>query len=213
MVITTDAIDPPVEGAPKRHPAYSFNRLVKQDIIRHGQAGWTRTARTRTVPPDPPSAAQIACRAPFRFMRPNWWNFNNAVKDQWNDAHPVDPFCEAVKRWLAGHSPSDTPYYPLDDPSDLTVNASAATCPAGIALTFTPSGWYALWGIAIIRDNQEITEPDPFMLIVIYPTTTAEEKTYLDCPRQPGTYHYRFAACEITGKRGPFSPDVSATFP
>lgn len=169
--------------------------------------------RLRTDRHDPKTPAQIACRAPMAFGRPAYYSLPQAVIDQWNDVDPMDFFCEAVKRWLAGHSPATSPYFPVDTESEITVTATATATASGILIQFTPSDDYALWGIAIIRSLQEITQPDPYTLRVIFHHTTTATALWIDCPKKPATYHYRLAACENTGKLGAFSPDISATIP
>jgi hypothetical protein len=156
---------------------------------------------------------QLACRAPMRFAKTVYYVQPPAVIDQWKEVHPMDFFCEAVKRWIAGYSPAVSPYYPVNTPSELTISATATAAGGSILLTFTPSAHYALWGVAIIRSTEPIETPDTMMLRIIYPLKAAVKKTLIDSPKKPGTYHYRFAACEITGKRGEFSPDISATIP
>ena len=209
-IITTPYIDPP-PGTPPPGRSITKTRLVKQDIVRQGITGWSNIIRQRSGRHDPKTPAQIACRAPMRFARPNWWAANQDIKDQWNLEHPLDFFCQAVARWIDGHSPAVSPYYPLDDPSDLTVVGTATAGANAMILKFTASHWYALWGIAIIRSQYPIVTPTWNMLRLIYPTTKDTEHTWLDTPLAAGVWHYRYAACEITGKLGAFSDDVFDT--
>lgn len=213
MAIITTAIEDPLPGVDNPRRAITDTRLVKQNIIRQGISGWTTTLRRRTTRHDPATPKQIACRAPMRFGRAYYYNPGYVTKSLWNDVHPEDLFCEAVKRWLAGHSPAAGPYYVSDDPSTITIDATATASINAMILRFTPSDYCALWGVAIIRSQYPIVTPTWAMLRMIYPTTTIAERTWLDHPLAAGVWHYRFAACETDGKLGAFSDDVSDTVP
>jgi hypothetical protein len=196
---------------PRRNGAIS--RLRKLDIMRHGVTGWTDTIRLRTERNDPRTAAQMACRAPMHFAAQKYPGLNGDEIAEWNEVHPKDFFCDAVHRWLTGHSPCVSPYYPLDDASEITIAASATYTTSGILILFTPSLWYGLWGVAIIRSSTPIETPDPFTLRAIVPHNTAPQGSWIDADVKPGTYHYRLCACEIDGRIGAFSADISATVP
>ena len=211
MAIVTTPIADPLPGIPTPRRSITSTRLVKQDIVRQGHGGWSKTIRRRTSRHDARSPKQIACRAPMHFAALAYHDMNTAEKGQWNDVHPEDFFCEAVKRWLQQHSPAVSPYYPLNDQSAITISATATASIASMLLRFTPITAYALWGVAILRDRYPIITPTWPMLRIIYPTTTDHEQTWIDHPLSPGLWHYRLAACEITGRLGPFSPDVFDT--
>jgi hypothetical protein len=203
-----DPLPPELNGEP---PRGGLRDLTKTNIIRHGTGGWTRLAYLPRRPGPPPTDKQIACREPMRFARKKYFEENLDNIALWNEAHPVDYFCEAVKRWLAGHSPASSCLFPHDEESTITVTGSATASLNAMILRFTPSDNYALWGIAIIRSRYEIVTPTWAMLRFIHPTTLLTEQTWLDCRLSAGVYHYRFAACEITGRLGAFSPDVFDT--
>jgi len=203
-----DPLPPPLTGEP---PRGGVRPNTKTNIIRHGTAGWTRVAYFPRRPGPPPTDKQVACREPMRFARKKYFEENLDNIALWNEAHPVDYFCEAVKRWIAGHSPASSVLYPHNEESVLTVTGSATASLNAMILRFTPSDNYALWGIAIIRSRYEIVTPTWLMLRYIHPTITLNEQIHLDCRLTPGVYHYRFAACEITGRLGAFSPDVFDT--
>jgi len=211
MVLLGPQVDPLPPGALAEPPRGGMRALTKSNIIRHGTAGWTRLAYFPRRPAPAPSDAQIASREPMRFARKQYFAENPDNIAIWNEQHPVDYFCEAVKRWIAGHSPASSCLYAHDEESAITVTASATASLNTMILRFTPSDNYALWGIAIIRSRYEIVTPTWIMLRYIHATTTLNEQTHLDCRLRPGVYHYRFAAAEITGRLGPFSTDVFDT--
>jgi len=213
MALLGPELDPMPPGAPQSTKPAVIRPLTKLDIIRHGTGGWTRLAYRQRRPMPPPTEKQRACREPMRFARAYYYNPAYVTKSLWNDVDPVDMFCEGVKRWLAAHSPAASPYYTSDEPSAITVTASATASINAMILRFTPSDYCALWGVAIIRSQYPIVTPTWPMLRFIYPTTTVQERTWLDHPLPAGVWHYRFAACETDGKLGPFSTDVFDTIP
>jgi len=165
----------------------------------------------RTTPHDPKTAKQIACRALMRFARWQWPYLTPEQKEPWAWNDGILFFAEPVERWLELHGPAIVPNGSTD-PSTITIgNASALNQGRAVALSFTPSSATSLWGIAILRSTAEIVTPDPYTLIIVFPTKTADPILYLDSPLRKGTYHYRAAACESTGKLGAFSADVSVT--
>jgi len=167
----------------------------------------------RTRPHDAQTPAQIACRSVWRFCGYQWRRMTENQRSAWGDIAPNTFSGFSLSRWMSLHAPSRSPY-PSDDPSSITITAaSAEPNRIAIALSFTPSSSTLLWGIVILCSSSEITTPDPFMAIIFYPTISTTPILYLDSPRNPGTYHYRAAACELTGKLGPFSSNVFATIP
>jgi len=213
MVLLGPPLDPMPPTAPRSIKPVVVRDLTKLDILRHGCGGWTRLGYRQRRPMPPPTDKQRACREPMRFARKKYFEENLDNIAIWNANHPVDYFCEAVKRWLAGHSPASSCLYPLDGASEITVTAAAAYTAFGIMLTFTPSDWYALWGIAILRAVEPIETPDVWSLRYIYPQNRQVEATWIDADKKSGTYHYRLCACEITGRIGPYCADVFATVP
>jgi hypothetical protein len=203
----------PHAGPPKPHRNGAISELRKTDISRHGVSGWTHAIRLRTKPHDPQTAAQLACRAPMRFARAVWHELTPDTWNLWKAYVQPNYFCEAVRRWCLLHAPAYT-RVGMNDASTITIDdVTAVATSSGIMLNFTPSSPAALWGVAILRSENEITTPDAKKLIYIYPTSSAARGTYIDNPAKPATYHYRLAACEDNGRLGSFSTDVSATLP
>jgi hypothetical protein len=199
----------PSESGPIPQPFISYAPLVKPDIDRHGVTGWDGAARSRRPHQDPKTDNQIAIRAVFAFCSYYWHRSPNPR----SEFHYSTFFHRNVSRWILLHAPAkDDPG--STDPSAIELTtATAAASAAAIALSFTPSGATDLWGIVILRSENEIITPDPLMAILFYPTETTEPISYLDSPLKPGTYHYRAAAFEINGALGAFSSDVFATVP
>jgi len=165
----------------------------------------------RTRPHDTRTAAQIALRKTWVFCSYQWARFTPDERAAWIVLKPRNFFADMLKRWTLLHAPAKLPDGSTD-PSSITITAASATPSLrAIALGFTPSSATLLWGIVILRSTAEIVTPNPLTAIIFYPTKTANAVSYLDSPLLPGSYHYRAAAFESTGKLGPFSNDVFAT--
>ena len=162
---------------------------------------------------DPKTPSQIACRAAWSFAGYQWARFSSFDKSYWEELERRNFFSDTLIRWLDLHAPCKRPDGSTD-PSTITIsNPSATSLRVATGLSFTPSSASLLWGVVILRSPTEIVTPDPYQAIFFYPTTTVKPIIFIDSPLRPGTYHYRAAAFETTGKLGPFSSDVFSTLP
>jgi len=213
MAIVTTPIDDPLPGvyAPRRR--ITTTRLVKQDIVRQGITGWSNIIRQRNRRHDPKTAPQIACRAPMRFARVYYYAPFWIDRPEWNAVHPQDFFCDSVKRWLADDGPARHPGEIALNPGEEITELTAVGSKSGILLTFSADEDATNWGVAILRSPQEIVTPLPRMLRIIFPVNTVTNINWLDTEAAPGTWHYRLSTITMSGGRGPFSNDVSATRP
>jgi hypothetical protein len=141
---------------------------------------------------DSKSPSQIACRSAWKFAGYQWARFSALEKSYWEELVGRNFFSDTLLRWLSLYAPCKQP--------------DGSTDPSAITISI-------LWGIAILRSPTEIVTPDPYQAVIFLPTTTITPIIFVDSPLTPGTYHYRAAAFETTGKLGPFSSDVFSTIP
>jgi hypothetical protein len=198
--------------------ALIFTRLVKEDIVRHGESGWTKTVQQTRKPHDPQTQPQLGVRALIRTIAKTWHELTPDEKQTWLDlasSIPLKPFLAytqyLVARWMNLQPP--TRAYPAEETSSqISITAHAYTTGAGFAtLSLTPSNATAIFGVIILRSPSPITTPSYRHAITLLPVKTADTILYTDSPLPRGDYHYRAAAYNTDGTMGPVLADESVS--
>jgi hypothetical protein len=198
--------------------ALIFTRLVKEDIVRHSESGWTKTVQQTRKPHDPQTQPQLGVRALIRSIAKTWHDLTPDEKQTWldlADSITLKPFLAytqyLVARWMNLQPP--TRAYPAEETSSpISITAHAYTGGKRFAtLSITPSSDDAIFGVLILRSPSPITTPTYRQAIALIPVKTAATISFTDSPLPPETYHYRAAVYNTDGTMGPVLADESVS--
>lgn len=174
--------------------------------------------RQTVIPHNPKSAAQTGMRSAVRFLSQIWASIKVAVAADYlalADAQKISPFNAFIQvnlnRWRNGDG--FTQAYPAAE--TVTPGTITLGTPEGgqrnVVLTVTPSTATGLQGIAIFRDDEEITTINWNNCIHIIETDAINAVVWTDAPLNAGTYHYRAAFLSNDGLIGEGCADQTGT--
>ncbi len=182
-------------------------------------AEWNGRAyvREHVIPSNPKTAMQTGIRSLWKFLSKYWTNIAALTKATWAsiaDPQQISNFNAYMQynmdRWQNFFAPTQAnPAAEASTP--LTVTTQTLTGHEGYAsIAITPSGSTNIWGLAIFRDDAEITVPSWTNCIAVVDADGANAVTYIDSPLAAGTYHYRTAVINNDGIIGTVKADGTA---
>jgi hypothetical protein len=174
-------------------------------------------ARSRVIPTNPKSAAQLGVRAMMKFLAEEWAGLaalDKATYDTAAAARSISAYnqyiSENLARWQMSQAPSQASP-PAEASTPLTITTQTLTGGEGhITITLTPSGGTDIWGLAIFRESAEITAPSWANCVAVVAADGTNSVTYTDSPLAAGTYHYRTAVINNDGILGAVHADGTA---
>jgi len=173
--------------------------------------------RRHARPKNPRSAGQIGIRAAMKFLAQAYTDNKGDI-----DTNFADPSKSAnvsffnayvaynIRRWRQAHGVS-IEYPATESANSITITQGLTAGQRNIIVSVTASATTLLWAIAIYRSTATITTVNWNNCIAIIPVTDGAAHLYTDAPLVAGTYHYRAAAINNTGKIGTACADASAT--
>lgn len=171
------------------------------------------TAKLKTPPARPATALQIGIRCAISYAFAVWWTL-----EAWEHATYPTRFCHSylkaqMDRWAADHGPTRAyPGYNEVGPDAIADDAYAPS-KGTVTCTIEPATATDLAAIIVFRSANEIVTPGHANAVKFIPATSTAVATWLDTPLPPGTYHYRAATLQDTGRIGPPSVDAEVTVP
>jgi hypothetical protein len=115
-----------------------------------------------------------------------------------------------MRRWREGRGPSlETPA--IEDVTAVTIAQTLTGGQRNVLISNDPSADSNNWGIMIFRSLTEIVTVNWNLCVAIVVANAAVAVAWTDAPLAAGTYHYRSAICNNSGKIGTACADATAT--
>lgn len=175
-------------------------------------------AKTKTVPTNPNSPAQISVRAMLGFLAAQWTELTAPDKATWETLAaqsaipPYNAFIRTnLERWTQFNGPTKIP----TDTSPQTQPAASLTSAQGgtgqVLLTLTMTTLYKAWGVVIFHGPNVTLTPSNKNAIVFIPVTATGPFTWTHHGLVPGTYRYNARYFTVGGSLGTNETGKTAT--
>jgi len=172
--------------------------------------------RRHTIPKNPQTPAQVGIRAMMKFLAQEYADRKVVIDAQFAEpaaAKNVSAFNAYVaynmRRWREYRGPS-LDYPASEETTAITIVQSLTGGQRNVLISNDPSGDDSNFGILIFRSLSAITTANWNLCIAIVHANAGDAVTFTDAPLAAGTYHYRSAICNETGKIGTACADATA---
>ena len=178
--------------------------------------GHAYVKRKPTVP-NMKTRPQIAIRQMIRFLTTEWTGLTESEKDSYAEAaldFSIARYHAYLKlnmqRWRIFHRPTK-PWPPPDGGLYPNITPTSADGYYRMAIV----GWTTNiirdgWGNCLFRSQSNGFTPTRNDTVHVEPLVDATAQTWTDTPLAPGTYYYRQAAFNWTGRTNVFTPQKTA---
>jgi len=173
--------------------------------------------RRHTIPKNPQTPAQVGIRAMMKFLSQEYKALKATIDVQFAEpaaAKNVSAFnayvAHNMRRWRENRGPS-MDYPSTETATAITIVQSLTGGQRNVLISNDPSADDGNFGIVIYRSLAAIVTVNWNLCIAIIHADAGNAVTFTDAPLAAGTYHYRSAICNETGKIGTACADASAS--
>lgn len=175
--------------------------------------------RSRAYPRNPKTAHQAGMRAMFSALTRSWDGLHPLTQGTWQSAAligvltPFNAFMQLnQRRWGRYLAPCMSYDFQEGTGTPAEVHAYSAAghvleVHCGLTITQVNDGW----GWLIHRHELSGFSPGPGNLVHAFLTVNIGDSTWLDAPREAGTYFYRMFSTTVDGGTADLGPELEAT--